>query len=1126
MDRRCRSRLAVAVAAALGGYAWASPAFAQSTPDVFVKYLDNQDVSTGGSAAIAGASYDPATGYFWTAGFTNATQAIRRIDPSDAANATKLTFNAASNQWTPVTYTPGPNGGGLGAPAAWGVQESDWTRFVRSTSLTDNGGSGTSPVATFTGQSTAGNIVLNPETITVNGITYAPGKLGVFVDAMTVGGTGSTPANSKTVYVYDLGNVGASAAGRRDRNGNGIVDWNDVFDVVATKQDFMTAGNGTSTTVNVARSFTFSRTDGRFIYLNESQANYGGIWRVDLTKTGTDALQRIANVTADTRINTEPTVVTTGARDFDLADAIAGDQIVVATSSANGGAGVTGGLGYFVHNPAANQTSVGRTLVHQGRLQTVVGGGSPTILSTVADAGGNVYFGESGVSDALFRLDPQGRLAKVVGSEQHTSFQVARAAEDGTGTQLLDLQARNVTLSRGASTFSVPEILIGDTAFDAPVGALAFKTGDFDGDNAVTAADTAFFIQQFNRNVAAGLARTDANYQAYLKADLDGSARFVTAVNGVNVAAVTNKDLLTLFQFINKVPGDANLDGVVNSADQAILTANLGQAGNWLKGDFNRDGTVDAADQALLTANLGATYTLDGFDPVATYAGGATGTWAGVQKAGGAVADADSIVTVDRVAGATVAGPAANASVAYLTVGNNVAGGAATTLQLQPGFTLSSTEGVLVRPTGALTGSAGAVLKLGTPGAIGTLAVDDGGTIGGSFRLQGSLFVANAGNQTFAGTVENSGADVASVSKTGEGLLVLDGANTYTGPTSVFGGTLQAAQGTGLPAASVLQIRGGVYQTNGTFARTLGTAAGQFNMSAGGGFAARGGVLTVNPNGGAEGAESLAWTATSFIGANPFVLGSTSADNTIRFADGLNLGTATTPLTVREVRVIDNPASTADRAVLAYPVAGTSAFTLNKTGTGTLALSATNTYAGPTTVSAGTLLVNGSTSTGAISVAAGATIGGGGTVGGPLSITSGGSIAPGDGVGQLKLAGGLALASGSVLAFDLGTAADLLTVSGGAFTGAADAGGVTVNLADAGGLSYNQSYTLINWAGSTPTGVDLTDFVLGTTPIPGTLAIQGNTLVLNIAVPEPGTAGLAAAGAAGGLLARRRRRSA
>ena len=65
---------------------------------------------------------------------------------------------------------------------------------------------------------------------------------------------------------------------------------------------------------------------------------------------------------------------------------------------------------------------------------------------------------------------------------------------------------------------------------------------------------------------------------------------------------------------------------------------------------------------------------------------------------------------------------------------------------------------------------------------------------------------------------------------------------------------------------------------------------------------------------------------------------------------------------------------------------GTTALT--KTGTGTIALSGTNTYTGATTVNGGTLLINGNqtAATGNVTVAANATLGGTGTLGGNTTI--------------------------------------------------------------------------------------------------------------------------------------------
>jgi len=56
---------------------------------------------------------------------------------------------------------------------------------------------------------------------------------------------------------------------------------------------------------------------------------------------------------------------------------------------------------------------------------------------------------------------------------------------------------------------------------------------------------------------------------------------------------------------VTRLAGDANLDGVVNREDCAILQAHFGMSGQWwMQGDFNHDGVVDASDLALLNANI------------------------------------------------------------------------------------------------------------------------------------------------------------------------------------------------------------------------------------------------------------------------------------------------------------------------------------------------------------------------------------------------------------------------------------------------------------------------------------------------------------------------------------------
>ena len=67
----------------------------------------------------------------------------------------------------------------------------------------------------------------------------------------------------------------------------------------------------------------------------------------------------------------------------------------------------------------------------------------------------------------------------------------------------------------------------------------------------------------------------------------------------------------------------------------------------------------------------------------------------------------------------------------------------------------------------------------------------------------------------------------------------------------------------------------------------------------------------------------------------------------------------------------------------------------NGQDTGTVVLEGTNTYTGPTVVTTGTLLVNGSVGNSALTVNANGTLGGSGLIGGPVTVQTGGTLAPG-----------------------------------------------------------------------------------------------------------------------------------
>jgi fibronectin-binding autotransporter adhesin len=114
---------------------------------------------------------------------------------------------------------------------------------------------------------------------------------------------------------------------------------------------------------------------------------------------------------------------------------------------------------------------------------------------------------------------------------------------------------------------------------------------------------------------------------------------------------------------------------------------------------------------------------------------------------------------------------------------------------------------------------------------------------------------------------------------------------------------------------------------------------------------------------------------------------------------------------------------------------------VTKTGAGSWVLSGANTYTGTTTVSAGSLFINGdqSLATGAVSVASGATLGGTGTIGGLTTLASGATLSPGASPGNLTFSQSLSFTSGANYNWQMlsatGTAGasnawDLVTVTG------------------------------------------------------------------------------------------------
>jgi fibronectin-binding autotransporter adhesin len=268
---------------------------------------------------------------------------------------------------------------------------------------------------------------------------------------------------------------------------------------------------------------------------------------------------------------------------------------------------------------------------------------------------------------------------------------------------------------------------------------------------------------------------------------------------------------------------------------------------------------------------------------------------------------------------------------------------------LSPNFTLPGVSPVSV--------AAGATLNLGTNETVGSLS--GAGTVTNSVATAPTLTVGgDNSSQTFSGLLQN-GAGTMSVVKTGSGMWTLGANNTYSGNTTVNGGTLQLGNG----GASGSLGTGGLTMGNAWLSFNRSDATVVFSLPITGG--------TVSQDG----------TGTTTLTANNTYGGGTFINNGfLAVGNGGNTGTlGSGPI------VINSPANSGGLIfsrsdaffTVANAISGSGAVFQN--GSGTVTLSGPQTYNGPTTVTNGNLYINAANATSSISVLAGATVGGTGT---------------------------------------------------------------------------------------------------------------------------------------------------
>ena len=339
-------------------------------------------------------------------------------------------------------------------------------------------------------------------------------------------------------------------------------------------------------------------------------------------------------------------------------------------------------------------------------------------------------------------------------------------------------------------------------------------------------------------------------------------------------------------------------------------------------------------------------------------------------------------------------------------------------------------------------GGAGVILQNGGSLNVnaGITGGNGGGALGGAGGDAGAAVMLGApGTVSIAAGATITGGNASGFGSGGAGVAVL------TGGTVVNAGAIRGGIGGG-QILNLFASAGGT-GSGGAAGGVAGTTVSKFGANGVGITGA--GVTVINSGsiagGNAAGTQANAITFTGGINRLELWAGSTitgTVDATAGSSSTLALGGATN--------------STFDVSQIGAQYRGFQSF--EKTGTSTWTLTGTSTFAGPVSVDAGTLSVNGNFSSSILTtVNAGGTLGGNGIVG-ATQINAGGALAPGNSIGLLTVQGNLAFMPGSNYLVEVSPVnADRTNV-----IGTATLGGAAVNASFAPGSYVAKQYTILN----------------------------------------------------------------
>jgi outer membrane autotransporter protein len=667
-----------------------------------------------------------------------------------------------------------------------------------------------------------------------------------------------------------------------------------------------------------------------------------------------------------------------------VAKSDAGTATLSAANTYTGGTSVTGGTlqlsgGGTLGNTSGSTTITGGTLNLGGTTQTQNGG--------VTVSGGTIQNGT---------LSSSGTVALSGGTLSAILAGIGRVVMNGTGT---------ATLS-GANTYTGGTSLTGGTLQLSGSGTLGNTA------NSTTVSGGTLDLGGTTQTQNGGVTVSGGTIQ---NGALSSSGTF--GLSGGTIAAV----LAGIGQVVKSGAGTATLSGTNTYTGGTSVTG--GTLSISSDANLGNGGTVALADGATLAMTAGGTYS-----HLLSIAGGAA-----VDVATGQTATQSAAIGNGASAGTLIK---SGSGTLILSANNTFTGG------------MSVTGGTLSISSDANLGNGGTVaLANGT-----TLAFTGGSTYAHALSLSGSATLNVVGGQsvTQSGAIANGGSAGALV-KAGNGTLTLSAANSYTGGTTVTGGLLQLsgsgtlgnASGSTTVMGGTLDLGGTTQTQNGGLVLSGGTLQNG-TLSSSGTFTLLSGTLGATLAGSGRAVVNSTGTL-ALTGINTYTGGTTVVGGLVNFSSAGNFGsgqialnggglqwaTGTTTDISARLAPLGAGGGTFDtngnNVNLATPITGTGGLT--KAGAGTLTLNGVNTYAGGTTINAGTLQLG-----------SGAAL----PVGGALTI-NGGLFSVGNNnltVESLSGSGGSVMLGGGKLTYNSAGSSTLATAITGSGTLAVQGGGV------------------------------------------------------------------------------------